>query len=226
MTDRREALEAIDAPSARDATRATAIAILSALPLIGGPLTAYMDQYLPQQQQKRVIEMLGFLSVDLDRMGDKVDAGFVRKDEYAGFFEECVEQAKSRRSEGKRRLYAAALANATTDARPDEEERFRMLATLDALRPSPLRLLSVIASHRQPSESLRNAMVGSVMQVISELAPDLPEATVRDDWSELSQQRLAPDYPSGMMTGGGVGSLYGRLTPYGQRFVAFIAEPD
>jgi len=226
MTHRDEAIDEIRSRSVRDVAKMTVVNLAQSIPVFGAFAAAVLEEYVASQQADRVAAFLEVLSTDLHQLGDRMDREFVRTDEFEGLFEDVVERVRSRRSEGKRREYAAAIANATTTARPTEDERFRMIDTLDALRTSHLRLLAVIASTTSVPPQLHGTMAGGINLVLNLVLPGVPEEAYRRDWADLTQHGLAQSYPSGTMTIQGLGNLSARLTPLGQRFVAFLTPPS
>lgn len=216
----------IDEQTARDAGLAAGAAALSLVPVVGGLLAQLINE-LPRDRARRQEQFLGRLATAVTDLGTRVDADFVRTEEFAAMTEEVVEKAARRREMEKRDYWAAALANTATHARPSEEMRDRMVATLERLRKPHLRLLKVITdTTRSPrEEEMSMPLGGSVQQTLQELIPNVLIETLKMEWADLSAEQLVGGFPAGMMTGGGAWNLRGHLTDYGKRFLQFVTLP-
>ncbi|MDP9270554.1 MAG: hypothetical protein M3P14_06210, partial [Chloroflexota bacterium] len=100
--------------------------------------------------------------------------------------------------------------------------RERMMDALDALRPSNLRLLAIIAENPSPPASLSGSTIYTYLQMV---LPGIPEDQIRMDWGDLANLNIVDGYPSGLMSQGFT-ETRGRLKDFGHRFVAWITPPS
>jgi hypothetical protein len=210
----------IDSLDKRDAVRVAVVGVAASVPVFGGIAAALLDQYLPQAQARRTTEFLEELAVATGGIEDRLDHEFVRTDEFQGLLEEALERVSSRRAEGKRAAYAAAVAHGATTARPDEDERFRMLDTLERLRASQIRLL--LYFQRVPYTTL-----ATLDSMGAKIAADtaMPLDALRRDWGDLASLHLV-EYDDGRRHGMAdqASSPSAKLTPFARSFVNFIGD--
>lgn len=221
MTDRNDLsarVEALDETPAADHALAVGLAGLNAIPVLGGVIATFVSEYVPRQKQRRLVSFVQDLAEKLEEERDRIDGEFVKSDEFAGLVEDVIDSAQQRRNVEKHRYYAALVAGSATHARPDEEERDRLLDALNRLRLPHLRLLHVIATTTEPPPGMWAGGVSHVVQ--SKMS--VSDEDLRERWGELAAANIVGGYPSGTMTAAGAGDLAGRLTPFGRRFVEFL----
>jgi len=73
----------------RDHILAVCKAGISAVPVVGGPIASLIGDYIPTATQKIVRESIDMLGKRLEELGDRVDAEYVNKDEFAELFKSC-----------------------------------------------------------------------------------------------------------------------------------------
>lgn len=216
----------LDGVGTHEIGRALVVGIAGSVPVIGSIVASLVDLYLPEQRARRTEEFLGELDEAVAAVNATVDREFVRLDEFHGLVEEVLERVASRRSEGLRGHYAAALANASTKTRPDEQSRYRMLDTLARLRPHHLDILAGLAGATAPAGAgpdvitVGQAALANVTAAVGDASNDLWK-----DLLDLEQLGLVRSLDKSLLTvAGGARSL---VTPFGLRFLEFlrIAEP-
>jgi len=74
---------------ARDHILAVCKAGLSTVPIVGGAIASLIGDYIPTATQKIVRESIDMLGKRLEDLGDRVDAEYVNKDEFAELFKSC-----------------------------------------------------------------------------------------------------------------------------------------
>lgn len=213
----------LEAPSVRDTTLALGEAAVQLFPGIGSAIGTLIGEYIPRRRQQRMAEFVRELNQALGAVQKRVEAA-VLTDSAAGLVEQVLERVVRADADGKRAYYAAAVAN--TLAAPDlaADQRERMMDALDALRPSHLRLLAVIAENPSPPASF-NPMMGGIYNYLEQVLPGIPEDQIKMDWGDLASRNIADTYPSGIMTAQGLQETRGRLKDFGRLFIAWITAP-
>jgi len=169
-------------------------------------------------KQRRLVAFVQELASRLEEEQDRIDREFVKSEQFAALVEDVLDSAQRRRNVEKHRCYAALVAGSATHARPDEEERDRLLSTLDRLGLPDLRLLHVIATTTEPPPGM---WAGGVSHVVKSKM-SVSDEDLGEQWGNLAAVNVVGTYPGGTMTAAGAGDLAGRLTPFGRRFVEFI----
>jgi hypothetical protein len=208
----------------RDVGRALVIGAIGSVPVIGPFIGALLDVYIPEQRARRTAEFLDALAADVNDLDFEVDHEFVRQDEFQGVLEETLERVASRRAEGMRSYYAAAVANSMLPTRPDEHARFRMLDLLAQLRPNHMALLARIAEGGKPIVAgpdvltVGQAAVAAITNLGAEGTDD-----VMADLAHLERLGLTRPIPgAAIIIASNVRNL---LTAQGMAFVDFVRRP-
>jgi hypothetical protein len=96
------------------------------------------------------------------------------------------------------------------------------LRVLDELQPDHLRVLAAITTEPDGSDEA----FSSILQTLNARLPDLPTEHIRELVEQL--ERIAVTNIGGalsaLMTPGAAVDLRSRLTPFGHRFVGYIAD--
>jgi hypothetical protein len=214
----------LDAPSVRDTTLAVGTAAVSLVPGLGSAIGTLISEFIPRRRQERMLEFVRELDKALGAVEQRVENA-VLTDNVADLVEEVLERVVRASADGKRAYYAAAVANTLTAPDLDADLRERMMDALDAVRPSNLRLLAVIAENPPPPPGF-NVIMGGIYTYLQTVMPGIPEDQVRVDWGDLANLNITQGYPSGTMTQQGLTATRGRLTDFGRRFVAWIEPPS
>lgn len=212
------------ADSGRDVGRALVVGAAGMIPVLGPMASALLDVFIPEQRARRTAEFLAELGEDLTGLEDRIDREFVRADEFQGLFEEALERVASRRAEGMRAYYAAAVANTALPGRPEEQARFRMMDVLAELRPAHMALLAAIAKGSGSTAPHDEAL--TVGQAAIESVSAATRGMVGDIWADLSDlERRGLTAPLGSSMMSVAHDVRGLLTPLGLALVAFVARP-
>lgn len=211
--------EDMDATSAQDHAVAIGLAVLSAVPVAGGPLATLISEYVPRQKQRRLVTFIEDLGHRIEAERERVDQEFVKTDEFQTMVEDVLDRVQQRRNEEKFSYWADLLAGVASRDRPPRADRERLVETLDRLRLSHLQLLHVIATTTEPRPGL---YMGGVSDTLEWKVPGAAIDDLRRDWDDLAREGLVGTYPSGMMTASGAGNLAAHLKPYGQQFVRLL----
>lgn len=197
--------------------RTGALAVVQALPF-GGALAQLLGDTIPSRRQRRYEDFVKSIAHALEVLEARIDEERISSDEFADLVEDVQERLQTRRAGEMRAYYAAAIGNALTPERPDPAEQERMLATLDELRPAHLWLLRLVESTPRGPD----IPIGSMDQTILWKVPNADLEAVKRDWADLARNNLVQAYPQMTLSGRSAGDLRQRLTPFGERFLAFV----
>ena len=224
MSDHEDTQDEQTADGGRRVARALVVGAAGIVPVLGPIASALIDEFMPEQRARRTVEFLSDLRDTLAGLEDRIDLDFVRADEFQGLMEEAFERVASRRTEGMRAYYAAAVANTALPNRPDEQARFRMMDILAGLRPSHMALLAAIAKGGQePSPASEAFTVGqAAVASVNAATRDLP-GDVSADLSDLERRGLTVRLDEALLAV--AHDVRGLLTPLGSALVAFVGRP-
>jgi hypothetical protein len=176
-------LRALTSRTARDNLQVKLTATLSAIPMVGGPLSVLVTEYIPLSRAERLHDFVGKLAADIEALGARVDADFIRTDSFAELFETALADALRSSEDEKRAAYAAILANALTDARPDDEESLLFTDLLRQCRSLHIRTLSNLRNAPEVrDEDHYGFSMGSVFTTMKEVFPPFDEQLFRLAW--------------------------------------------
>jgi hypothetical protein len=207
----------LDELTMKDATRNALVAGSSGIPVVGPLVAILLDKYMPEQRARRLITFVQDLKERLDEVADEVDERFTRSPEFEGLVEEVLETVMHRRSEAKQRHYAGVIASSALKNRPDEDERFRLLDTLDRMRESHVRLLEYFA--RVPYTNLATfESLGAHISQEVQLQPD----ALRRDWEDLATWHLVKPESREPNEARTTRVPSAEITNYGRAFLRFV----
>jgi hypothetical protein len=162
----------LDEIPVRDHSVATGMAALQLVPIIGGVAATYISEYVPRKRQERIVGFIQDLTREFLVEQARIDNEFVKTKDFERMFEDVMDRVQTVRNEDKLGYWASLLAGAVTTDRPSDSDRDRMIASLDALRPSHLRLLYVISTTNEPPPGL---YAGGVSNTLRWKLPDVSD---------------------------------------------------
>jgi hypothetical protein len=173
--------------------------------------------------------------VNLDRLGSKVDAEYLKREEFGHIFERTFRAvALNYQTEKLDALKNALLSSMVrTDIRQDMKEYLlHLIETFDSLHMRFLVLL------RNPAEYYRREKIpdpspssyGSVMAELRRCLPDLGDGSIHAVWNDLYNYGIVNTDPNDLKAhaySSPVGSeaLVGRLSEFGKLVVSFAMQP-
>jgi len=212
------------APGATGAevSRAAALGAIGMIPFVGPILSELASTFYPETRMKRLLRFAEELQASVGQVQDRLDAGFIMRDEFAHLFEDVLDRATQARNADKLAAFASAAAHSMTIDRPGQRERDRFLDLLDQLRPGDLRLLAAIArGNKERGDDLSVLVRDHVELVITAVSvrymPDEFESL-----EELRRLGLARDLANGDVHAAAVEDIRSLLTGPGHRFVDFL----
>ncbi len=203
-----------------------AAAVLTGMvPVLGGPLGAYITGAANERKAKRLKELFLALADDLDGIKGKLSSDYLKTDDFADLFEETVRRVASERDEEKRRIYKNILVGVIGYQDVDAyDEQLRVLKTLDDLQPDHIAVLKAITVRPTEGQLLRlSGVSGFKMNTLEERLQDIPQRSIEDLVSDLNRMGLTDlRNLQLMMSASGAQDLSSSLTPYGERFLTFV----
>jgi hypothetical protein len=196
--------------------------LVNLVPGIGGAIASVLFGISGDRRFERVREFLVNLDSRLGRLSDEQDR-FIRSDEFEDLLTETLERVARERSEQKRKLYAAFLAE-MIDELPSEpyEDRLRFLRMVEELQADHLRILRAMASEPDTSAAI---MAGSRKLTLEAKLPEIPSDRLQDLTQQLGDLRLIDaGMLTGMVTGPSAIDLRPVVTPFGARFVRYLVN--
>jgi hypothetical protein len=201
----------------------TATILSSFAPWIGGPVSAVLSGMSLGRKMGRINEVLAQMTKRLRNVESQSSKDYVRTDGFAELLERTLRLATDERNDHKRRVYAQFLVSAIQSPGEPYDEQVRFLQTLEQLQADHLRVLKALSS---PPEGGRG-VAGSPRQTLSGRLPDMRQDRISDLVSQLNDMRLTNMASlNTMMTFSGAQDLRGSITPYGERFVAFLTKTE
>ncbi len=208
------------------------VAAISGIPVIGGPLSSLLSEYLPDWKVKKILKFIADLSVEIKSLEDKIDKDYLLKEDFAYLFETVFLRVLREYRIDKIEALKTFLINACvrSDVSNDLKEYF--LSLTDRLESVHMHLLSLFWNQNQFANKYgvkppNYITTGSLRQTISTYVKPLDykeslwESAVRD----LDQMGLFNSVSSAlrtMMTPQGATELKGRMTELGKQFCGFV----
>jgi hypothetical protein len=190
--------------------------VASAVPWIGGPVSAVLSGMSFGRKFNRVREVLDGLSSDLRDFKSEASEQYVRTEEFEELLEATLKRAAEERSAEKRAMYRSFLSHAIQSPGAAYDEQLRYLRTLDELQPDHVRVLEALS--RVPEGG--SGMMGSPSGTLIARLPDMPRERLDDLVNHLNDMRLTNlTSLHAMMTFHGAQDLRHAITPYGRRFL-------
>jgi hypothetical protein len=196
--------------------------VIGTIPLVGPVLGELAGTVIPDLRFRRLEQLAEELKGEVAHVADRLDAEYVRREEFATLFEDAVERAAQARNDGKTSAFAAFMAHSMVADRPSLSDRQRYLDILDELRPAHLQILAVLANGSEPHAAgpgaftTGQAAAAALAAVLSQV-----EGADWEDLADLERRGLTrPMSGSSIQIATNVRSA---LLPLGLAFVDFVA---
>jgi hypothetical protein len=98
--------------SSSDHALAAVKAALSLVPIVGGSVASLIGDYIPMSTQRSLEVAVGELEVELRRLGDRVDAEAIDREQFADLFKTCYLVLIRTHHDAKRKAAVRLIANA------------------------------------------------------------------------------------------------------------------
>lgn len=221
MTSNDDKTDVVPAGDAKQLAIDVAAFATSAIPYVGGPISNVISGVGTVRRINRVREVVEQLAKDLAGFKSDVTEKYVKTEEFEELLERTLRQASDERNEGKRRMYAAFLADDIKAPGPSYDEKVRFLRTLEELQPDHLRILKALSAPPDADPGT----IGSPSQTLAKRLPGVPDAHITELVAQLNGMRVTNlQSLKVMMTGHGAADLRHSITGYGQRFLKYVHE--
>jgi hypothetical protein len=206
-----------------DTSLDVAVIVTSAVPWLGGPVSAVLSGISFGRKYERVREVLNGVAEDLRQFKSSASEEYVRTEDFEELLEKTLRQTAEERSGEKRRIYRAFLTDAIASPGKPYEEQIRFLRALDELQPDHLRVIKALSL---PPEG-GSGISGSPLDTLYKRLPDIPSERIGDLILNLNDLRItAMTSLRTMMTFSGAQDLRHSISSYGARFLAFILKSE
>lgn len=205
-------------------------AVLSTVPFTGG-IASLITDYIPSSRLVRLEEFAQRVAEDLKSVADKVDETYLRTDEFAHIFEQSFKGAAEHYQREKLEAFRGILVNAAVrhDVSQEEKEHFLVMANnLSVLQLRILRFMEEPKRYLAEVGIEEGAVRGGFSDMFRTVLPGLDLEVIRSAFGDLHQLGLINTDKTifGTMTSGqGLQLLGNRVSPLGQRLIAFLRPP-
>ena len=171
-------------------------ALISAVPILGSPLSAVIGDIQSIRKEKRFIEFINGLQEDICNLSDRVNAEFVSNEDFLDIFEQTARKIVITRQETKRTAFRHILSNAilSSDVSYDEVEEF--ISLVERFREEHIFLLSILRDPVKYDEETDNrvgkggGLTTSISDIMKKLLPDWTEDLIIEVTTVLENERL------------------------------------
>ncbi|MDA1258082.1 MAG: hypothetical protein O3C10_09630 [Chloroflexi bacterium] len=198
-------------------------AALSAIPVLGGPLSNIMSGTATSRRFGRVDDTMGEFAQQLERLKVRVNEEYLKSEDFEEILEQTLRRASEERLKEKRRLYAAFLAGAAVSTNPDYDRQIELLKDIETLRAVDIQVLSAFAG---PPNDASNMMMGSRRGTLTKRLSGLVDADLSEVLKDLEARRLLQHVNNiGItVTGPAAVDLASLLTPRGRAVVGLLSS--
>ena len=223
---RNELVKRLTSTSPGDIVLATTAAAVSAVPVVGGPIAALLDEVRSRRDHRLAEFMADFVELVRRRIA-QIDATHMCSSDYADLFERATDEISKARNASKRRYYALALASAATVGRPGEDELALLMDALDSVLDVHLRLLAGVArGPSSPSAPNEYFTVGTgAWGAISAALPGMDVMVIERCWEDLARLGILESLVNITADSRTSTELPWVITDFGHRFIRFVSEP-
>jgi len=195
------------------------------LPGLGGAIANVLSGWSAERKRERVREVISGLALRLANLQSTLADEYLRGDEFEDLLDQTLRRVANERHESKRRLYREFLVGAITKPAPYDEQ-LRILRILEELQAAHIVLVRAILQEPDPKHA--DGISGSFAVTLKRRMPELYKEQIGDLVAQLNDFRITEMSPNlqTMMTARGAEDMRERVTPFGQRFVAYIRAAD
>jgi len=203
-------------------------AAISGIPIIGGPISSLVNDYIPNKKLKRLLDFTKQLSENIERFKDEIDEEFVKTDEFAYLFEQTYKLVLENYQKEKLDSLMALLVNSLRgrDLKADTMEYYlKKIETLSPLHLGMLRFLSFpvdcFAEIGIKPEDVKDYNFSRTLQAYFR---DVPLDVLKGVFGDIHQMGFTntDQIIFGALTAGsGVGIISGRVSSLGKDFMKF-----
>jgi len=202
----------------------------SAIPIIGGPLSSLIGDYIPKKKEERLLNFMKELTIKLEEYAQHINAEYVKTEEFAYIFEECMKGVLSNYQEQKLFCFKGIIINSLRlDFKKEQKEYY--LHLVNNLSDLHLRILAISnnpESYFDAYELDKNSIQGvAIGQVFKTALPNIDLEMIKSAYGDIYQLGLFNTDKSifGTLTSSaGFDIVKGRLTEFGRLFIKFCTD--
>ena len=213
-----------------DRAMSWAATITSAAPYIGGPLGNVLSGKVADRRFKRVEGVVAGMVEQLKDFQSEATEKYVETEEFEELLDTTLSKASQVRSEEKRKLYAQFLVGAVKSPSDGYDEQLRILRVVEQLQVDHVRILrALLVDPASPAEqkAINSEHTSSQLQVLKQRLPNMNDEHISDLVTQLNDLRVTVlNSLNSMSTPRGAHDLRRALTPFGERFVEYVVEPQ
>jgi hypothetical protein len=191
------------------------IAAVSALPVLGGPLSVLMDKYIPSYIERRRSKLIEKISKDLQRLSKRITPEHLASDEFSSVFIKAFRRAMEEHLEEKLEAFRYIILNAAISNSSEFDEQTLFLRLVSDLTVDQIRILKLL----QRKDKIHKDTEG-LFKVMKKTWPDADPDYLMACVTELLRSNLVSSNPKDRQKQG-----QHFLTGLGKRFVAYISRP-
>ncbi len=234
MAESEELIKKLESNDVKEHGKNVIIAAISGLPVVGGPLSNLLSEYLPDWKQERILNFLKDLSKKLKKVESKIDEDYIESEEFAYLFEETFLSVTKNYQKEKLLAFKSILINACTKSEIDNSKKEYFLSIVQKLDTIHLIILSLFYDtegfqkrHKVKIPDKHSAFPSNHITIIMSMLSCFKygEDMVRAAISELDNYQFFNDLVSILNTGmnDARGSQLGsQLTNFGKEFCEFV----
>jgi len=207
--------------------------LISIIPLVGGPISSVLSDFLAERKQQRLNEFFTRLKEDLDKVQERVDKEFISKEDFLDIFELTAKKIMEERKDVKRNTYRQILVNGITKANSGFDDVEQCIRVLENLTENNIILLTVFSDPVKHNSSISepvkrptgNMLNTTLSKVLRALLPGWQGGLILENLKDLEflglVQPLSANFQT-MITANGLSPVVNALTPKGERFVRYL----
>lgn len=203
---------------------------LSAIPVIGGPLSSLIGDYIPKKKEERLLNFVKELTIKLEEYAQSINAEYVKTEEFAYLFEECMKGVLSNYQEQKLLCFKGIIVNSLRhDLKKEQKEYY--LHLVNSLTDLHLRILAISNDpdsyfdiYQLDKNLIQGAAIGEVFKAA---LPGIDLEMIKSAYGDIYQMGLFNTDKSifGTLTASrGFDIAKGRLTELGKSFIKFCTN--
>ncbi len=213
-------------PSYEDDVETTAL-LSTLIPIFGGFISNILNGVVAGRRRQRVLESLSEIVIWLENVDFRVSDSakeYIRTEDFEELLTETLERVSREHNEERRRLYGLFLVGSITSPEEPYDDQLRFLKTIDELQRAHLIVLRAYAEEPDPNPGRTGTITQTLTKRIGNQI-NLDGSMLSEFVVHLHRLDLISDGTiGGTMTGVGAEQLDSRITGYGKRFMAFLAD--
>lgn len=203
-------------------------AAISGIPIIGGPISSLVNDYIPNKKKDRILNFTKQISENIERFEDEINEDFVKTDEFAYLFEQTYKLVLENYQKEKLDSLMGLLVNSLreSDFKADNIEYYlKKIETLSPLHLGMLRFLSFpvdcFAEKGIKPEDVKSYDFSQTLQTyFKEVSIDVLKGTFGDLY-QMGFTNTDKSIFGTTTANSGVNIISGRVSSLGKDFIKF-----